>query len=116
MRLSEKLRQAEGRAAGKGQGPAQELTGLQVGSIRGAALSYNQTITALFEGETVTLLGSADLVGMSQCEKFVPHQGDANVPDWAPSVEFDIIAINGVPVGKYAQPEQLAARTRTRQP
>lgn len=112
MRLSEKL--------GK-QAQTQQLQtdpGLQVGSIRGVPLSYAQTITALYRGQTVTLLGSADIVGMSQCEKFVPHGSALNVPDWAPSEDFDVIAINGVPVGTAAgafATEQTVSRRRQQQ-
>lgn len=116
MRLSDKLKGYQGQSASHQQQPFDVQTGLSVGSIRGAALSYTQQITARFEGQLVTLLGSADIVGMSQCEKFIPLGANQNTPDWAPSDEVEVIAINGVPVGQqglteYATPTQ-ARRSR----
>lgn len=95
MRLSEKLKHS---TEGQGRGSFDLQPGLQIGSIRGAVLSYAQTITARFQGQTGTLAGAADIVGMSQCERFVFHNGEP--PDWVPSEEVEIIAINGVPVGR----------------
>lgn len=111
MRLSEKLRQG-GSARQQSQQQADQQSGLPPGSIRGVALSYSQIVTAIYlpDNTTTTLLGSADIVGMSQCEKFVPHGGENTGPDWAPSDDFRVIAINGVPVGQQAAAEFAGTR------
>lgn len=107
MRLSQKLEQS-------GRNAVDQQTNERVGTIQGAVLSYQRNITALFEGKPVTLLGGANIVGMSQCEKFVPLTGDTTRPDWAPSAEIEVIAIDGVPVGHQGTQQYAEQGSSTR--
>jgi len=68
-------------------------TGEGLGAIRNAS-PYQQRFEARLRGELVTVIGQADVVGMSPCEKIIDHRG---LIDWVSSDELVVTQSDALP-------------------
>ena len=63
------------------------------GTIR-ALQTYPTPLGAVYNGKSVTILATGDIVGMSPACQFVDNE--TGKLDWASADEFQIVSINGV--------------------
>lgn len=75
----------------------QEQSQEPLGTIRNAVSYPRPGISALRNGQPVTLIATGDIAGMSPAEKYVDELGRF---EWAPSDEFTVVDEQVLPIGQ----------------